>query len=169
MDMAIDATGRHKQMFTSDDLCARAHDQLRINTLHGIGIARLANFDDAPIFNADVALDDAPMINDKSIGDDQIEGTVGLFTRGTAALAHTVANDFATAEGDFIAIDGEVLFHFNDQFGICQAHPISRSWAVEVGIGATWNIQAHNVPPRKISTPLLERSINLTIMPIDGS
>ena len=38
-----------------------------------VGIARLADLDDAAVANADVALDDAPVIDDQRIGDHQVE------------------------------------------------------------------------------------------------
>jgi len=38
-------------------------------------------------------------------------GTMLSFTRGLAALAHAVADDFASAKRDFVTVDGEILLY----------------------------------------------------------
>ena len=58
---------------------------------------------------------------------------------GGGTLAHAVANHFAAAEGDLVAVDGEIFLDFDDQFGIGQAHAVARGGAVEIGVSAARN------------------------------
>ncbi len=73
VNMAVDAARRDDHILAGDDLGSGAHHQFGIDALHRVGISRLADFDDAPIAYADVAFDDAPVIDDYSVGDDKIE------------------------------------------------------------------------------------------------
>ncbi len=124
----IDGAGGDDFAFARDHFGGRADHQIRIHSVLRIGITRLSDFDDAAVANPDVGLDDSPMIDDQRVGDHQVERAVFGFARGGGALAHAVANDFAAAERDLVAIDGVVLFHFNDQVRIGQAHAIAAWW-----------------------------------------
>src|SRR5947209_6940120 len=98
--MCINPASSHKHVLACNHLGARADNQLWINPIHGIRIASLANFDDMPVFNANIALDNAPMINDQCIGDHQIERTIDSLTRSTTVLTHTITDHFTTTEGN---------------------------------------------------------------------
>ena len=68
----------------------------------------------------------------------------GLVSRERgAALAHAVANDFAAAERDLVAVDGEVFLDFDDQFGVGQANAVACGGPVEIGVGAAGNLEGH--------------------------
>ncbi len=144
MDVAIDAAGRHDQVFAGDHLGGGAHHQLGVDSCHGVRIARLADLDDAAIRDADIALDDAPVVDDQRIGDDQIERAFGACRAGR--LAHAIADDFASAERDFVAIGREVLFHLDDQFRIGQADTVAGGGAVKIGVNAPRDLQTHWLP-----------------------
>ena len=59
------------------------------------------------------------MVENDGIGDDEIEGACDFDSRiARAALAHAVANYFAAAEGDFVAVVREILFDFDEEIGI---------------------------------------------------
>ena len=73
------------------------------------------------------------------IGDDEIENAVLSLRGACAALAHAVANHFAAAEGDFVAVYGEVLLDFDHQFGVGQPDAVAGGGAVEVGVGTAWD------------------------------
>ena len=79
-------------------------------------------------------LDDAPVIDDQGVGDDQIERAVALAWRG--ALPHAIADDLAAAKLDFVTVDGEILLDFDDQLGVGQANPVAYGRAVHLGIDA---------------------------------
>ena len=69
-----------------------------------------------------------------------------LGARGSRALPHAVANDFAAAEGDLVAIDREILLDFDDQFGIGQPDAIALGRPVQIGVGASWESRGSFVP-----------------------
>ena len=94
------------------------------------GFPALPDLHDAPIADADVGLDDAPMVDDQRVGDHQIQ-RAACARVARAALPHTVSNDLAASEGDLIAIGREILLDFDDQFGIGQPHAVALSRAVQ--------------------------------------
>src|SRR5262249_62048627 len=116
----------------------------RIHSVHRVRIAGLAHFDDPAVTDSDVALHDSPMVDDEGVGDDQVQRALG--PSGPSALTHAVANDFAAAKSDLVAIAGEVLFDFDDQVSIGQAHTVARGGSVEIGVDAPRNREAHWFP-----------------------
>src|SRR6266567_4211662 len=168
--MAIDAASSDNHIFARDDLGARPHDQIGVHTIHRVGIARLANFDDAPVFDANIPFDDAPMIDNQGVGDDQIQCTVSTYSCRLATLAHAVANHLAATKRNFITVDGKILLDLDDQFCIRQAYPIADGRAVQVCICTPWYVQAHLAAPFSCC-PLLtcysERTIHFACMPVD--
>jgi hypothetical protein len=81
MDMAVDAAGGGDQVFPGDDLGSGADHQPRIDARLNQRIAGFADADDAAVAHADVAFDDAPVVENDHIGDDQIQGRLGGCTR----------------------------------------------------------------------------------------
>ena len=67
------------------------------------------------IVKADIGLDDAPPIKNEGIGNHGVNGAV---SPGGLGLAHPVANHLSAAKFHFIAVGGEVLLHFKDEFGV---------------------------------------------------
>ena len=61
------------QVFARDHLGGRAHHQFRIDAVHRVRIARLADLDDPAVANSDIAFDDAPVVDDQRVGDHQIQ------------------------------------------------------------------------------------------------
>src|SRR5258708_5747683 len=51
VDMRVNTTSRNKHMLARNHLSSRAHDQLRINPLHRIRVASLADLHDSTVFN----------------------------------------------------------------------------------------------------------------------
>ena len=108
-----------------------------------VGIAGLADLPDAPVLEADVGLDDAPVIDDERVGDDGV-GDVG----GHAlALPHAVADHLAAAELHFFAVDRVVLLDFDPQLGVGEPHAIARRRPEHFGIGlprdaASWALRS---------------------------
>ena len=66
-----------------------------------VGIAGLADAGDAAVLDADVGLDDAPVVEDHGVGDDRVDRRC----RDALALAHAVADHLAAAEFHFLAVD----------------------------------------------------------------
>ncbi len=100
VNMSIDAASRENFALTGNHFSARTDDDVH-SRLH-VRIACLADLRDQPIANADVRLDDAPVIENDGICDDCIHGA--LRTR-TLRLSHPVADHLAAAELDLFAIN----------------------------------------------------------------
>ena len=73
VDVAVNAACGQDAPFAGDDLGARADDD--IDARLRVGIARLADGVDQPVFQADIGLVDAGVIDDQRIGDDGIDRT----------------------------------------------------------------------------------------------
>ena len=71
VNMAVDTTGRDNIALATDDLGARADDDVHA-WLH-IRITGFANGDNAPAFQTDVGLHNTPMIQDERIGHHAID------------------------------------------------------------------------------------------------
>ena len=66
------------------------------------GVPGVADADDDAVLDADVGFHDAELrIEDERVGDDEVER---LGVGGGAGLAHAVADDFASAEFDLVAV-----------------------------------------------------------------
>ena len=107
-----------------------------------VGIAGLADADDLAVLDADVGLDDAPVVDDQRIGDDRVDGA---FAARELRLAHAVADDLAAAELHLLAIGGEVLLHLDDEVGIGEADLVAGGRAEHIGIGVAGNPVGHGL------------------------
>ena len=139
MDVGVDAPGGDNFALPRDDFRGWPDHQFRVHAGHRIRVARFAHLYNPPVFDADVAFDNAPVVHNQRVGNHQIQ-RAGRFAPGhPAALAHPVPDDFATTKGDLVAVDGEILLHFDNQFRISQPHPVAGGGAVEIGVGAPGN------------------------------
>ena len=125
----------------------------------GVGLACLADGGDAVAAQADVGLDDAPVVDDHRVGDHAIHGVFHAGPIGPLRLAHAIANGFAPAELDLFAVplgaQGKVLFNFNDQGGVGQAKAVAHGGAVHLGVGTSADAAHDRLPctsPRKPHT-----------------
>ena len=148
MNVRVNAARSRNQAFTGNGLGAGADNDgyARLN----IGIARLADADDAPVLDPDVGLDDAPVIHDQRIGNHGIHRALGL---RTLRLAHAVADHLAAAEFHFLAVNGVVALDFDPQIGVAQSHPVANSRAVHIRIGAVINPAHGAVSSSPITSP----------------
>ncbi len=144
MDVGVEAAGGENFSFARDDLGAGADDDGDAGL--NVGIAGLADGDDAAFFDADVGFDDAPVVEDQRIGDDGVDGA--LLIRDLR-LAHAVADHLAAAELHLLAIDGEILFDLDDEIGVGQPHTVAGRGPEHVGIGRAFHCDCH------ISSPTL--------------
>ena len=75
MDMRVDAAGGDDPALAGDHLGARPdHD---VDAGLDVGVAGLADAADAAVADADIGLDDAPMVEDDGVGDDGVDGALG--------------------------------------------------------------------------------------------
>src|SRR5690606_10120411 len=99
VDVRVHAAGGDDRALAADDLGARADDDVDAGL--GVGVAGLADGDDAPALQADVGLDDAPVVDDQRIGEHRVHGALGA---AFLALRHAVADGLAAAELHFLTI-----------------------------------------------------------------
>lgn len=127
--VAVDTAGGEDHAFAGDHFGAGAdgHGHAGLD----VWVAGLADGVDATILEADVGFDDAPVVDDQCVSDQGVDYFMGK----QLALALAVADDLAAAEFDFFAVDGEILFDFDEQLGIGQADLVTDGGAVHVGVG----------------------------------
>src|SRR5579872_4084542 len=99
MNVRVDAAGGQNQPFTGDDVGSNSDHQERIDVVHDVWIASFADGADQSVFDTDVGLDDAPVVDDQRVGDDHV-GNVS----GGRGLSHTVSDCFAATELDLVAV-----------------------------------------------------------------
>ncbi|MNF83857.1 hypothetical protein D3C84_661930 [compost metagenome] len=136
VDVGVDAAGGEDHAFAGDDFGAGANGDVDVGL--DVRVAGLADRRDAPVLEADVGLDDAPVVDDQRVGDQGVDHFGGQ----QLALTLAVTDDFAATEFHFFAVGGEVLFHFDPQLGIGQAHLVTDSGAEHVGVGLTGNLHS---------------------------
>ena len=81
VDVAVEAAGGEDLALAGDHLGAGADDDVDAR-LH-VRIAGLAELEDAPADDADVAFDDAPVVEDHGVGDDGVDRAVGVRRPGS--------------------------------------------------------------------------------------
>ena len=113
------------------DLGARADDD--VDSGLDVGIAGLADAGDAAAPDADIGLDDAPVVEDDGVGDDGVDGALGA---GALDLPHAVADHLAAAELDLLAIDRAVRLDLDDELGVGEPQPVARRRPEHRGIGS---------------------------------
>ena len=127
--------------FAGNDFSRRTDDDIDVGL--DVGIARLADAANAAVLDADVRLDDAPVVDDQRVGDDGIRN----FMRAALALSHAVADDLAAAEFHFLAINGMVFLDLDPEIRIREPHAIARGRAEHFGISLSSDRACHQSFP----------------------
>src|ERR1700688_3459810 len=172
MDVTVDATGSDDHIFSGDHFGGCSYHQVRINSLHGVGISGFADLNDSPVLDADITFDDSPMIEDHRVGDDQIQRASSRFADRGAALAHAVANHFAPAAGYVIAVARIFFLDFDDQVGTREPNSITCGRAIQVCVHSARNREAHRWPPpspAKNPAPLTRRKDSARISALSST
>ena len=71
VDVGVDAAGGEDHAFTGDDFGAGADGDGDVGL--DVRVAGLADGGDAPVLEADVGLDDAPVVDDQRVGDQGVD------------------------------------------------------------------------------------------------
>ena len=106
----------------------RTDDERRVDAVHRVGVAGLADADDAAVADADVGLDDAPVVEDHRAGDHEVGRALGA---GRRRLAHRLADDLAAAEHGLVAAGAAVLGRPRSEVGVGEADAVAGRRAVE--------------------------------------
>ena len=148
VDVRVEAARREDLAFARDHLGAGADDDVDAGL--DVGIAGLADPRDAPARDADVGLDDAPVVEDQRVGDDGVDRALRA---RHLRLAHAVADHLAAAELHFLAVDREILLDLDDQLGVGEPHLVADGRPEHVGIGGAGDLLRHSawVPQGLIS------------------
>ncbi len=141
VDMGVDAARGDDHPLARDHLGARTDDDRHARL--DIGIAGLADAGDAAVLDADIGLDDAPMVDDQRIGDHGVDAVA----RQPLALPHAVADHLAAAELDLLAVDREILLDLDDQRGVGQPHAVADGRPEHLGISLPSDRQRHHSAP----------------------
>ena len=138
VDVGVDAAGGDDPALAGDHLGAGAdHD---VDAGLDVGVAGLADAADAAVADADIGLDDAPVVEDHGVGDDGVDGALGA---GRLALPHAVADHLAAAELDLLAVDRAVALDLDDELGIGEPQPVAGRRPEHRGIGAARDRRRH--------------------------
>src|ERR1700747_456713 len=140
MDMGIDTPRGNYLAFSCDDLGTRSDDYVDVG-LH-IGIAGLPDLGNEPIIDSDVRLHHTPMIKNKRVGDDGINGSLAA---RTLRLSHAVTNDFPSAELHLLPVSREVLLHLYQQISICETNLVPNRRSEHLRIGSAVHCVGHFV------------------------
>ena len=102
--------------------------------LLGQRVARLADGHDPAVADADVPLDDPPVVDDHRVGDDQVavRRAHRLVER---ALVLPVADRLAAAEDRLLAVVDVVVLDLDDQLAVGQSDPVADRRAVLLRVG----------------------------------
>src|SRR5215472_9560261 len=130
VDVRIDAACRDDHAFSGDDLRRCADDDVHAGL--DVRVARFAKLRDAAALDRYVALDDARPVDDERVGDDRIRALLGR----ALALPHAVSDHLAAAELHFLAVDSEIILHFDDDIGVGEVHAVADRGPEHLGIGA---------------------------------
>ena len=105
VDVGINAASGNNHTFACDNFraCADGNGHAGLD----IRIARFAYRPNFAVFKPYVGLDDTPMVYDQRIGNHRVRHFCG----NKLTLPHAIADDFAAAEFDFFAVNGEIFFH----------------------------------------------------------
>ena len=142
VDVGVDAAGGDDPALAGDRLGAGTDDDVDAGL--GLGVAGLADGGDPAVLDADVGLDDAPVVEDQRVGDHGVDRTGGA---GLLPLPHAVADHLAAAELDLLAVDRAVLLDLDDEVGVGEAHLVADRRPEHVGIGRARHAVGHQSAP----------------------
>ena len=132
MHVRINAAGGHNLPFARNHLGSRTNHHPRCNAGHHIRVAGFPDANDPSAANADIGLDNSPMIQNDRAGDDQVEGFVGGGRAG--GLPHSVSYDLSAAKFCFFAVYGKIAFNFNKKVSVREPYPVAGGWAIKIGV-----------------------------------
>lgn len=153
VDVRVDGTGREDASVAGDDLGLGADHQVGVDAVHGVGVAGLADAGDPAVADADVGLDDAPVVDDHGTGD---HGVGGALRAGGTGLSHGLADDLAAAEHGLVTGEswtaGTVLLDLDQQIGVGEPDAVTGGRPEQVRVRGTRDLRhrGHLRSPRAV-------------------
>ncbi len=133
--VGVDGAGGDDLPVARDDLGLGTDDQRGVDPVHGVGVAGLADAADPAVADAEVGLDDAPVVEDDDPGDHGVRSALGP---GGAGLPHGLADHLAAAEDGLVAgpagAAAEVLLDLDEEVGVREPDPVAGRRPEEVGV-----------------------------------
>ena len=145
MDVRVEAAGGQDLALAGDHLGARPDDD--VDARLDVGVAGLADPLDAAVLQPDVGLDDPPVIEDEGVGDDGVDGAVGV---RRLRLPHAVADDLAAAELHLLAVGGEVALDLDHEVRVGKAQRVADGRPEHVGISGAREREGHGGEPQAV-------------------
>ena len=140
--VAVDTARCEDQVLARNGVGRRTRDQLGRNTLHRVGVARLAQTRNATILDTHVGLHHTlNRVDDRHVGDHQIERT--LIRCDRVCQTHTVADRLTAAIDRLVAIDAQVALDFDIEIAVAQADLVAYGRTKQIVIFLTRNF-CHN-------------------------
>jgi hypothetical protein len=148
--VGVDRAGGHDQPGAVHELGRRSDDQCRVDAVHDVGVAGLADPDEPPVADADVGLDDAPVVEHHDVGHHQIRRAPG--TRGVR-LALRLPAGLATTEDGLVAPDAVILLDLDEQIGVGQAQPVAGRRAQHRHVHLPLDLSHRSAPGTRRGSP----------------
>ena len=102
------------------------------HTVHDVGIAGLADRDDTPAADANVGLDDSPVVEDYGVGDDEVERALGRSTQWRIGPYRRA--ELCRRRIWLLRRQRQISFDFDEQIGVGQADAVARGRAIKFRI-----------------------------------
>ena len=142
VNVGVDAPGGQDLALAGDHLGRDTHHHRVVNAGHHVGVAGFADADDAAVLDADISLEDAGVIDDQGVGDQQVQ-RVGL--RDSGGLAHALAEHLASAELALVPVDRVIVFDLQHQAGVTQPQPVAGGRSVDFRVCGSLDFVGHVV------------------------
>ena len=156
--MRIDSTRGDDHLLRCDHVRVDPYDHSLRHSLHHIRISRFSDSDDMIVLDPDISLpdhqrsqdemweksDETGLVNSAPIDDERIrqDGIERLVVRRSRNLTHSLSNDLASAELEFIPINGQILLDLDPKLRIGEPDSISRRRSVHPRIRITTQLES---------------------------
>lgn len=134
MDMAVKAAISYDLLLSSNNIGVGADDHVRINTIHNIRVASFADTYDNAILDTDISLIDTSVVNDQSVGENQVQAVDIRTSRG---LTHAITNTFSATKGTLITILSKVFLDLDPQISSTQTDKVAGGGTKHGNVGFT--------------------------------
>ena len=131
VDVAVDPAGGEDLAVAGDDLGPRPDHQVRVHAVHGVRVAGLAERHDPAVPDADVGLDDAPVVEHDRAGDHQCPARPRRGWRSDWPIDSRITLPPPKTASSPAAGPPAVLLDLDQQVGVGQPDPVAGRRAVE--------------------------------------
>src|SRR5262245_3950289 len=142
MDVRVDAAGSNDLSLTRDHFGSWSNND--VNVWLYIWVTGFPDGCYQTISDSDICLHNAPVVQNKGVGNDRINGPL---LAGTLRLAHAITNYLPTSELHLFAVDGKILLYLDHEIRVRQAQSVANGWTKHLRVGCTTHSVWHSVLP----------------------